>query len=130
MQRRAKPDRSSSAAVFRSYAAVAIAGALVLSWAVPADAARTRLTVTKRHANTHWRGYGFLPGYVQPPSNSDPLAPSRSYREYFYHGPYVDYWGRTLYGAGGPGFYRGRYNGGTFGPCWTRTPIGPMWNCG
>jgi hypothetical protein len=21
-------------------------------------------------------------------------------------------------------------NGGSFGPCWTRTPIGPIWNCG
>jgi hypothetical protein len=31
---------------------------------------------------------------------------------------------------GRPGFYGGRYNGGTFGPCWTRTPIGPIWNCG
>jgi len=22
------------------------------------------------------------------------------------------------------------WNGGGFGPCWTNTPIGPMWNCG
>jgi hypothetical protein len=26
------------------------------------------------------------------------------------------------------GFYGDR--GGSFGPCWTRTPIGPIWNCG
>jgi len=31
---------------------------------------------------------------------------------------------------GRPGFYRGRYNGGSFGPCWSWTPIGPAWNCG
>jgi hypothetical protein len=31
---------------------------------------------------------------------------------------------------GGPGFYRGRWNGGGFGPCWTQTPIGNVWNCG
>ena len=31
---------------------------------------------------------------------------------------------------GRPGFYRGRYDGGSFGPCWTRTPIGPIWTCG
>ena len=31
---------------------------------------------------------------------------------------------------GGPGFYRGRWTGGGFGPCWTETPIGEVWNCG
>jgi len=42
------------------------------------------------------------------------------------------YWsgGEWRYGWGGPRFYRGRWNGGGFGPCWTQTPIGPMWNCG
>ncbi len=34
------------------------------------------------------------------------------------------------YWYGYPRFYRGRWNGGGFGPCWTQTPIGPMWNCG
>ena len=23
-----------------------------------------------------------------------------------------------------------RWNGGGFGPCWTQTPIGNVWNCG
>jgi hypothetical protein len=31
---------------------------------------------------------------------------------------------------GRPGFYRGRYNGGSIGACWTQTPIGPVWTCG
>ena len=31
---------------------------------------------------------------------------------------------------GWPGFYRGRWNGGGFGPCYTKTPIGPIGNCG
>ena len=31
---------------------------------------------------------------------------------------------------GGPRFYRNRWNGGGFGPCWTQTPIGNVWNCG
>src|ERR1035437_5063944 len=35
-----------------------------------------------------------------------------------------------VYWYGGPGFYRGRWNGGGFGPCWTQTPIGNVWNCG
>ena len=26
--------------------------------------------------------------------------------------------------------YGFRWNGGSFGPCWTSTPIGLMWNCG
>ena len=34
------------------------------------------------------------------------------------------------YGWGRPGFYRGRWNGGSFGPCWTSTPIGMMPTCG
>jgi hypothetical protein len=75
--------------------------------------------------------YGFLPGYRQPPNLSD--WRDRSAR---YHGPYEPYerrywsYGQPRYGWGGAGFYRGRWNGGSFGPCWTSTPIGMMWNCG
>jgi hypothetical protein len=61
----------------------------------------------KRNVDRHWHGYGFLPGY--------PPAPRVD--------PYQGYW------YGGPGFYRGRWNGGGFGPCWTKTPIGPINNC-
>ncbi len=78
----------------------------------------------------HWHGYGFLPGYHQPPNNTVPVYGSRGASrgipdyspQYWYNGEWY-YFGR-------PGFYRGRYNGGSFGPCWTWTPIGPMWNCG
>jgi hypothetical protein len=75
--------------------------------------------------------YGFLPGYRQPPA----LTEWRD-RDPRYGGPRARfeprYWsgGEWRYGWGGPGFYRGRWNGGTFGPCWSQTPIGPMWNCG
>lgn len=95
--------------------------------------------VHKRQA-PHWHGYGFLPGYQQPLSNSRPLyaqkdamrrLASRERRPwYIYPVPrYFGYDGDWHY-FGQPGFYRGRYNGGTFGPCWTQTPIGPIWNCG
>jgi hypothetical protein len=60
------------------------------------------------------RGYGFLPGY-EPPEVAE-WQRVRARRPTFWYG--------------GPGFYRGRWNGGGFGPCWTPTPIGPHWNCG
>jgi hypothetical protein len=83
----------------------------------------------KRHIY-HWHGYGFLPGYHQPPNMSVPVYGSKgSIRgtpdyapSYWYNG------GRYYFGE--PGFFHGRYNGGSLGPCWTWTPIGPMWNCG
>jgi len=75
--------------------------------------------------------YGFLPGYRQPP----PLAEWRDRSPRHGGGDFSRdrrYWSgwEWRYGWGGPGFYRGRYNGGGFGPCWSNTPIGPMWNCG
>jgi hypothetical protein len=72
-----------------------------------------------------WHGYGFLPGYRQPPDNTDwrRQSPRRYEQRYWYNG-------QILYGWGGPGFYRGQWNGGSFGPCWTSTPIGMMPTCG
>jgi hypothetical protein len=66
----------------------------------------------KRPAGRHGHGYGFLPGYEPP----EVVEWRRNFRP--------GYW------YGGPRFYRGRWNGGGFGPCWTQTPIGPHWNCG
>jgi hypothetical protein len=87
-----------------------------------------------------WHDYGLPPGYHQPPSNSQPLyvqkdaLPHMAHRDRrpWYIDPVPSYYGYdgNWYYFGEPGFYRGRYNGGTFGPCWTRTPIGPIWNCG
>jgi len=66
------------------------------------------------HAARHWHGYGFLPGYRTPERIEWDEAHNR----------------RRVYWYGGPGFYRGRWDGGGFGPCWTQTPIGNVWNCG
>ncbi len=73
----------------------------------------------KHHPTRHWHGYGFLPGY---------RPPAMVARERYEH--YYRLYGYQYYGPAWPGFYRGRWNAGGFGPCWTRTPIGPMWNCG
>jgi hypothetical protein len=78
-----------------------------------------------------WHGYGFLPGYHQPPNNTVPVFGRRGAAtgEPDYSPQYFGYDGEWHY-FGRPGFYRGRYNGGSFGPCWSWTPIGPIWNCG
>jgi hypothetical protein len=99
----------------------------------------TAAPIHKRPASS-WHGYGFLPGYHQPLSNSLPLyaqkdamrrLASRERRPWYIDRVprYYGYDGEWHY-FGRPGFYRGHYNGGSFGPCWTRTPIGPIWNCG
>jgi hypothetical protein len=72
----------------------------------------------KHHVSRHWHGYGFLPGYRTP----EQIQAARD-RHYWESGPHY-------YGPAWPRFYRGRWNGGGFGPCYTQTPIGPMWNCG
>jgi hypothetical protein len=74
---------------------------------------------SKRRATRHWHGYGFLPGYRPP----EVIERERAQHYYRVYGP-------QYYGPAWPGFYRGRWNGGGFGPCWTQTPIGPVWNCG
>lgn len=88
-----------------------------------------------------WHGYGFLPGYRQPLNNSQPLyAQKNGLRRYARENQrpwYIDrvpvyyrYIDGEWHYFGRPGFGGSRYNGGSFGPCWTRTPIGAIWNCG
>jgi|SRR5215831_17048388 len=71
-------------------------------------------THRNRPSDRSWHDYGFLPGYEPPEIIEWRRARAR----------------RPTFWYGGPGFYRGRWNGGGFGPCWTQTPIGPHWNCG
>jgi hypothetical protein len=93
---------------------------VVLTLAFPALAAPPAKHVAhKRHYTNHSvPGYGFLPGVRTPAQIERERA-----RRYYASGPH---W----YGPAIPGFYRGRWNGGGFGPCYTRTPIGYQWNCG
>jgi hypothetical protein len=111
--------------------AIAIASSLLMPGPASAKpgATETRARI-KVHPTRRWHGYGFLPGYRpqlaeingQPILGPDP-RPKREWR-------YWDYYANVRYGWGHPGFYRGRYNGGSFGPCWASTPIGMMPTCG
>ena len=114
---------------------VCLSVAIILSL-LPATAP----AASNKPAKPVWKGYGFLPGYRQPLSNSIPLYKqkdamrrlARNDRRHWYIDPVPQYyrWNGEWRYFGRPGFGGGRYNGGTFGPCWTRTPIGPIWNCG
>ncbi|MFL9827416.1 hypothetical protein [Rhodoplanes sp. SY1] len=93
-----------------------------------AGPAKKRTKVTVRRS----RGYGFLPGY-EPPQDTSPYRSRDSWiaRPYGPGRRYLTPGGwQWVYGWGGARFYQGRWNGGGFGPCWTDTPIGPVWNCG
>jgi hypothetical protein len=101
---------------------IALAAALIAAPGIAqakskSNAPRTVVVVTKKYQGT--RGYGFLPGY-EPPEITR--------RERYGRAPWVRDSTYPWYGY--PGFYRGRWNGGGFGPCYTKTPIGPVWNCG
>jgi hypothetical protein len=74
----------------------------------------------KKHAMRHWHGYGFLPGYRTP----EQIAREESAR-----GRRVNY-GYYYYWPGRPRIYQGHLTDSGIGPCWTQTPIGPVWNCG
>lgn len=98
--------------------------AVTPAFAAPSPPTKKPAAHTHKHAThkkhlRHKSPYGFLPGY-EPPA----VAEARREREYRESHPY------TFYGPAWPRFYRGRWNGGGFGPCYTQTPIGPMWNCG
>lgn len=95
--------------MLRNFIGPIAATVLLLSAAATAAA-----PVHGKHIVRRWHGYGFLPGYRSPDRIEWEQAQSR--------GP--------VYWYGRPGFYRGRWNGGGFGPCWTQTPIGNVWNCG
>jgi hypothetical protein len=102
-------------------ALVAIAPAVVRAAAVGATDLAKKSTIapahSKRHVAPHWHAYGFLPGYRPPEQieREDAIAAWRRGPAYWY---------------GYPRFYHNQWNGGGFGPCWTQTPIGNVWNCG
>lgn len=97
-----------------------LAAFMAAAVAAPDTSAPSPTSVPKKHhGSRRWHGYGFLPGYRPP----EVIERERAKHFYETHGP-------QFYGPAWPGFYRGRWNGGGFGPCWTQTPIGPVWNCG
>jgi hypothetical protein len=90
-----------------------------------------RIIVYPNYYSKKYGKYGFLPGYRQPPNITEWRDRSTRYGARFPRSE-LRFWedGAWRYGWGGPGFYRGHWNGGSIGPCYTQTPIGPIWNCG
>jgi hypothetical protein len=111
---------------WRLFIVTAMAAALMLPAA--ADAAATAdhkpggaTTDRKKKSKAKSRGVGFLPGYRTP----------EQLRRIEHRPRYWDYYrGGGLYYFGGPRWYGGRWNGGSFGPCWANSPIGLQWSCG
>jgi hypothetical protein len=115
----------------KSLLVAAVAAGLLLPAAASAaiDIDKPARTKIKVHPKRLWHGYGFLPGYR--PWVNDLDRRGRSVRIERPEPRYLNWYnGQIQYGWGGPGFYRGRFNGGSFGPCWTYTPIGMMPTCG
>lgn len=112
-------------AIIAALAALLLAAALP----VPHAAAQTSAKPVKKHvAKRVPKGTGFLPGYRTPEQiERDRHNEIQRERRAYYRagGPRIAYWRYAQ-----PQFYRGRWNGGDFGPCWTHTPIGYQWNCG
>ena len=106
--------------------AVAFAFLILLATALPqapaAAGAPDTQPITRKYVfkqkSPYSPRYGFLPGYRPP----EVIERDRR-RAAWANGP-------RFYGPAWPGFYRNRWNGGGFGPCYTYTPIGYVWNCG
>ena len=105
-----------------------IASLLLLASAALAAPAAKHAPHKRATTNHTVPGYGFLPG-VRTPQQIERARYADWRRDrgfYARHGyPRISY-----YRWSSPGFYRGRWNGGSIGPCYTQTPIGPIWNCG
>jgi len=117
---------------------LAVAAAVAMSLAIPTVAEavvaepRGKSVSVKKSGATRSAGkrrsgygpYGFLPGVRSPEYIA---AQQRAVRDpgFGWYGPH--YYG---YPVGVAGFYHGQWNGGSFGPCWTRSPVGMVWNCG
>ena len=116
-----------------------LAAAVAMSLLTPAVAATkkgdgkrtTRIVIHWKSPKGNYGPNGFLPGFRQPPPLSEwrDRSPRHGGGDFSRNRRYISGY-EWRYGWGYPQFYRGRYNGGGFGPCWSNTPIGPMWNCG
>ena len=95
---------------------------IVLAAVLSSTAAFAAPAHKKKRVDRHWHGYGFLPGYRSPERIEWERRHARV--PYFGYGYYYYYW------PGRPRIYRGHVTDTGIGPCWTQTPIGPIWNCG
>ncbi len=109
--------------------AVAVPALVTPAAAAPGAAAAKHDKAPRKKQKTRRtqpRSYGFLPG-VRTPEQIERQRRADARRGWIVY----DGWGNVYrYGIPDAGFHRGRWSGGTMGPCWTQTPIGPVWNCG
>ena len=105
-------------------------GVSSLAFAAPGDpdAPVKKKPAVARQVKRHIPHYTTPPGYRSPERiERDRRAEiNRSRRAYYRAGGQPIYYWKDP----DPRYFRGRWNGGSFGPCWTSTPIGYVWNCG
>src|SRR6476646_1270764 len=105
--------------LFKALIGTAAAASLffpAIALAKQADAKRTpRMVIHFKHPKGR-SPYGFRPGYRQPPPLSEwrDRSPRHGGGDFSRARGYWSGW-EWRYGWGGPGFYRGRWNGGGFG---------------
>ena len=85
-----------------------------------------------RHKTRHVKRWTTPPGYRSPAQiEREDTKSWRRERDFAYRHNvprvYYYYWGTPFYTGR---FGANRYDSLRVGPCWTQTPIGPMWNCG
>jgi hypothetical protein len=111
--------------------ALALGAPVFASSALAATSAQAATPAKKKPAikiKRHVKRWTVPPGYRTPAQieRQDHDRIQRDRRAYYRAGGQrIYYWSDP-----NPRFYRGQWNGGSFGPCYTWTPIGAVWNCG
>ena len=128
------PRLSTLAALILAVAIGASASASTSAWAdAPPPKHKPAVTQKVTHKKArHVKRWTTPPGYRSPEQiERERYKAWRRERAFAYRHNvprvYYYYWGAPYYTGR---FGANRYDSLRVGPCWTQTPIGPMWNCG